>query len=51
MATSPDAWAMGFSDSFVAAHGRITRENPVSEGVLFSEWTLADTFFIPLETQ
>ena len=51
MATSPDAWAMGFSDSFVAAHERITRGNPVSKGVLFSEWTRADTFFIPLETQ
>ena len=51
MATSPDAWAMGFSDSLVAAHGRITRGNPVSKGVLFSEWTRADNFFIPLETQ
>ena len=51
MATSPDAWAMGFSDSFVAAFERITRGNPVSKGVLFSEWTRADTFFIPLETQ
>ena len=51
MATSPDAWAMGFSDSFVAAFERITRGNPVSKGVLFSEWTSADTFFIPLETQ
>ena len=51
MATSPDAWAMDFSDSFVAAFERITRGNPVSKGVLFSEWTRADTFFIPLETQ